>query len=322
MSALTQQSPHRLKDHYVICNWSPRILELLKELNKGVAGLQRRATVIVTTGSIDEGMLPRDARERACFEDVMFYPGDPTQEDVLRRVNFHDAHSVIVLARPDLGDQADARTLLTLFSMLGSLGARSSVGTVGGERAVRAHLQDRKRERNALHVIAEIVDVASYAKFRQFESDRDVVIEFVRAESVRTRVLAQAARTQGLGRFFQDLLSYGDDTNEVYAARIPDAWFDATKGQRRQRTFPALCRWLMAPAARAAGVAAMPVGIWRPPHCRSEDWFGTRVNPGDEVLLAREDRVLVLCLNQGQVPILESYRGPGGGGVGATDAGS
>lgn len=310
MSALTQQSPHRLKDHYVICNWSPRILELLKELNKGVAGLQRRATVIVTTGSIDEGMLPRDPRERECFEDVMFYPGDPTQEDVLRRVNFHDAHSVIVLARPDLGEQADARTLLTLFSMLGSLGARSSVSSsAGSDELVRAHLQDRKRQRNSLHVIAEIVDVSSYSKFRQFESDRDVVIEFVRAESVRTRVLAQAARTQGLGRFFQDLLSYGDDTNEVYAARIPDAWFSQTKDRRGQRNFTALCRWLLSPTARRAGIQAMPVGVWRPPHCRSDDWFGTRVNPGDDVTLRREDRVLLLCLNQGQVGVVEAFGG-------------
>ena len=295
-------SPYKLQNHYVICNWSDKVEAILTELNARIAGLQRRATVIVTTKPIEEGMLPTDPEQRQCFEDVMFYPGEPSKGDVLRLVNFHDAECVIILALPELGNQADARTLLTLFSMLGSSGDGK-----GKAQDIREALKARRKNSKPLHVVAEVVDVSSYSKFKHFEDDPDVVVEIIRAESVRTRVMAQAAYTHGLAQFYQDLMSYGEDTNEVYAARIPDSWLVSVEHQEKTPTFSELYKSFMDPKVHQQGVSGIPVGIWRPPNDHDEDEFsGTLVNPPEDFILQPGDHVMIICRNREQAIKIEN----------------
>ncbi len=296
MKTLENSSPHRLKSHYVICNWNNKIFELLRELNPKNVGIDSRTVVVITEKTIDQSIIPTDSESSIYFEDVMFYPGDPSKADVLRRVNFQDSHCVIVLANPRLGNHADAQTLLTLFSMIGRNRSGYDDKEEEIEKNIRKTLEERKKKENPLHIVAEITDVTNYSKFKVFEDDQDVCVEIVRPESIRTRILAQAARTQGLASFFIDLMTFGEDTNEVYSARIPEIWFEKYKKVGKE-TFSDLCLWFNE-LRNNHKVVAIPVGIWRPPHCIKGESDGTFVNPPDHFEIRERDRVLVICRNR------------------------
>jgi hypothetical protein len=293
MNGIADTSPHRLKGHYLVCNWNDKIVPLLKELNPKGVGVEARPVVIVTERSIDQSVIPNDQATAEYFEDVMFYPGNPTKAQTLRRVNFQDAHCVIVLANAELGENSDANTLLSLFSMVGAVSPEWDEERRDGDVEIREVLKQRKIEGNPLHIVVEITDVTNYAKFRIFEDDQDVSVEILRPESIRTRILAQAARTAGLGGFFVDLMTYGENTNEIYSALIPRTWFQSTNGNEKG-TFSELCLWFNRLRSEK-GISAIPVGIWRPPHCFKDERDGTFVNPGDDFLIRERDKVLVIC---------------------------
>ena len=284
----SKASAYRLRDHYVICNWSEKVDMILREINDESMREERRPTVIITTEPINESLLPQSPKDQGRYEDVTFYPGDPSHWDVLHRLNYHDAKAVLILAQPELGSQADARTLLTLFSMLNPK-QEVMKQHLKKRRDPLAVLKHRKDSGNPLHIVVEVVDVASYSKFKHFEEDEYAIVEIVRPESVRTRVLAQAAYTHGTARFYQDLMKYGSETNEIYSVEIPHTWYEAA-GDKQNHVFSNLYLSLLDPAVRKRGVRAIPVGIWRPPSDAVPDdaeyGQGTYINPSDKIRLA------------------------------------
>lgn len=253
----------RLKNHYVICNWNSRIIEIVKQLHVEI--LEKTVIVIVTERPIDRSLLPHTAEGRDAFEDVLFSPGDPTQPHVLRRVNCQHATGVLVLAEDELGDEADARNLLTLFSLC-------ELDLVDGSRP---------------HIVVEIRDVANYRKFQQFESDKDRDIEIIRAESLRTRILAQGARTPGLIEFFKELLTFSADSNEIYAIPVPRHWFGAKATMSYDRLVDIITGLRNHPTAPFVGV---PIGLLRASDRRPE------LNPAETATVYPEDAALIICI--------------------------
>lgn len=269
---------YRLKNHYVICNWSSKIPHILRELHADI--VDNVVTVIVTPGKIDESLLPRTPEERKAFEDVVFYPADPTYGDALRNVNCQHARAVIVLASDEEQAQADARNLLTLFAL-------KELPLVEGFRP---------------HVVVEILDVSNYSKFRQFETDEHRDIEIVRAASLRSRILAQAARTPGLVGFFEQLLTYSKHSNEVYTTEIPASWVEGGVTD-----FGALCRHVLSLRKEEPSFVGIPVGVVFPlghPRAGQID-----VNPPDDRPVGADAEVVLICA---EAPKLWEYRGPKG----------
>jgi voltage-gated potassium channel Kch len=218
-----------LTGHYVVCNWTPKSLPLIKQLRSDLLRNERRTVVVITDKPINNELLvassegssrdlPHSDEDdtsragRGALKDVVFYPGDPTDERVLAAVSVEQSHSVIVLADQDLGEEADARTLLTLFALKG----------------IEKCSRDRGLPR-MINTVAEIVSVHNYAKFKSFEQesrgratpDGRGLVEIIRAESLQTRILAQAARTPGLVSLYTDLLTFSRESNEIYYERLP-----------------------------------------------------------------------------------------------------
>ena len=259
----------RLREHYVICNWNSKIIDIVEQLHHDV--LEDTVIVIVTTQPVQPSMLPTGSTENGALRDVVFYPGDPTRRETLENVNCSEARAVIVLADETLGVQADARNLLTLFAL--------SELKPEGERPP--------------HFVIEILDVANYSKFQQFEEDEQHDIEIIRAESLRTRILAQAARTPGLVSLYHDLLTYSKESNEIYSVDVPHGWIPD------ELTFGRLSEKLLALRdAPVEPVVCIPIGLWK----RSVRTITT--NPPDHMLVERGDRVVIICREK---PILERY---------------
>ncbi len=249
-----------LKDHHVICNWTAKTLPLIRQLRSDLLQSERRVIVVVTRKEIDPSFLLREQEKLGSGEgmdddgflrDVFFFPGDPTDIRVLQAVSVEDAHCVLVLAEEDLGEAADARTLLTLFAL----------------RAIEAAAEQSGRTVR-INTVAEITSAHNYHKFRTLEEDAwkrmgedgRGFLEVVRAESLQTRILAQAARTPGLVSFYSDLLAFSEDTNEIYHQPIPEP----IRGN--YRTFSALSEALLdreISDGKGGRMHILPIGIFR-----------------------------------------------------------
>ena len=107
-------STFEMDQHLVLCNWSSRGLEWIREVhNKTIT--EKRPVVIIhdETDAID---LP-DKQDEAAFSDVYIVKGDPTSEVVLRRAKVSRAHSVVVLADEREGKHADGKSILTCIAI-------------------------------------------------------------------------------------------------------------------------------------------------------------------------------------------------------------
>src|SRR4029079_1571004 len=79
--------------HLVLCNWSPRALDWIREVHSGIVTDQR--PVVIVHDTPDEVVLP-DKQDDAAFNDVYIVKGEPANEVILRRARVAQAHSVVV----------------------------------------------------------------------------------------------------------------------------------------------------------------------------------------------------------------------------------
>jgi hypothetical protein len=84
-----------MSGHLVLCNWSPRALDWIREVHSGIVSDTRPVVIIHDTP--DEVVLP-DKQDDPAFNDVYIVKGDPANEVILRRAKVAQAHSVVILA--------------------------------------------------------------------------------------------------------------------------------------------------------------------------------------------------------------------------------
>ena len=94
-----------MEDHLVLCNWSPRGLEWIREVHGKI--IQDKRPVVIIHDDPDEIDLP-DKQDDPAFNDVYIVKGDPTNEVILRRAKVPQAHSVVILT-DDRAGQARRR---------------------------------------------------------------------------------------------------------------------------------------------------------------------------------------------------------------------
>jgi voltage-gated potassium channel len=166
----------RLKDHIVICGWSSKGNEIIKEIRgrKGEES-QRRVVVLAPVG------------QSPTHDDLTtFVSGDPTEERDLRRAGIQEARTAIVLADnsyPDIdAEDMDSRTLLTVLAI-------ESINP-------------------ACYTCVEVVHSKNREHFNRTRAD-----ELVVSAHMTGALLAHSAVTRGLSRVVGDLLTFpgGDE---------------------------------------------------------------------------------------------------------------
>ena len=286
---------HFMQGHYIICHWNDRAAEIVCELRsheelvlKDQDQNDRVPVVILTRKTIESSMLEDIAKEAAdkpglevdkVTMDVYFRPGDPVNPEVLKQVNAHEAKSIVVLAGKDSDDMTDARTLQCLLALRKTISeSTGSDGFTGGP-----------------HIVVEIRDVNNYPKFREFTRDSKGRVEVIRADSLRTRILAQAARTPGLVEFYYDLLNHDPQSNEQYELDISSllSRVRSNKGDKAV-VYPDLVEEIMdlvlgrvrkrqsnlSTADYEQAVEMIPIGVWREDQVHLNPIKGT---PGYEI---------------------------------------
>jgi voltage-gated potassium channel len=103
-----------MSDHLVLCNWSPRALDWIREVHSGIVTDKR--PVVIVHDTPDEVALP-DKQDDAAFNDVYIVKGDPANEVILRRAKAAQAHSVVILSDDRQGQHADGKTIVCCIAV-------------------------------------------------------------------------------------------------------------------------------------------------------------------------------------------------------------
>jgi voltage-gated potassium channel len=169
-------------DHLLICGWSPKGSEIIRELRAKEVE-DRREIVILAD------------RETAPFEGdaVTFIRGNPSSDEDLRRAGLDRVSTVIVLAdasnASDDPDDLDARSLLTTLAI-------ECINPVA-------------------YSCVEVVKSENRQHFERTRAD-----ELVVSAELTGALLAAAARTHGLTAVISDLLTHPEG-QELYRIPVP-----------------------------------------------------------------------------------------------------
>jgi voltage-gated potassium channel len=103
-----------MENHLVLCNWSPRGIEWIREVHAKT--IQEKRPVVIIHDTPEQIELP-DRQDDIAFDDVYIIIGDPTSETSLRRARVSRAHSVVVLHDDREGKYADGKSILTCIAI-------------------------------------------------------------------------------------------------------------------------------------------------------------------------------------------------------------
>jgi len=181
-----------LEDHLVLCNWSPRGLEWIRQVHS--KAIQSKRPVIIIHDEVSEIDLP-DKIDEPAFNDVYIVKGDPTSEVILRRAKVSKAHSVVILTDDREGKYADGKSVLTCIT-------------------IRNICRGSKQP----NIAAECLSVANRHHLEKAGAD-----EIISSDELGLRLLARTALFHGMTRVYQELLTVGRDANEIYLFPAPEA---------------------------------------------------------------------------------------------------
>lgn len=174
--------PKQISRHIAICNWNERGDRIVKELHAEQAEPETDI-VVITPLEVNETEL----RKSQAYERVFFIRSDPTLHDVLRSSEVPSAKSVILLADETSPDPDAKSALIALaISRLCEGGAKPHIVVEAMNHRKMQHLKDAGAN--------EVVCATDYG----------------------LGVLAQCALQAKLSDVYHNLLTYSDETNEIY----------------------------------------------------------------------------------------------------------
>lgn len=197
-------SHFEISNHLVLCTWSPRGLEWIREVHSKIVTEAR--PIVIIHDNPDEIDLP-DKTDDPAFNDVYIVKGDPTNEVILNRATVSKAYSVVVLSDAREGRHADGRSILVCIAI---------------RHVCQGELQP--------NVVAECQNPANRSHLLKAGAS-----EVVSSDSLGLRLLARAALFHGMSRFYQELLTVRRDANEVYVVPVPEEFVGVTFTELAER---------------------------------------------------------------------------------------
>jgi len=192
------------KDHIIICNWNEKAKGIISELLKA----DKLIDIVVACSSVveDGGLFGEDR--------IIFKQCDPTHHDVLdKQLCAKQARCVILLADEEVSNPDDKNALIAL--------------------AIKNLENDTTRETKIeldIHVVAELTSLDR--KRHMLEAGADEVISSV---DYASGIIAQSAMHEKMSVVYDKLLSYSDDTNEVY---FISGEHDTESGKKMSAKYP------------------------------------------------------------------------------------
>jgi TRAP transporter TAXI family solute receptor len=248
------------ENHHVIINWNDKGAGIVEQLSN--PELPKRHILIITRSYQGQ------ARSIPVHKGIEQISGEAITEGLLKSVNLSHAHSIIILA-DDTGNgvNTDAENVLIVLTV-----KKLSAGS-----------------KKPIPIIVEILDPQSADLAQCAGLLDDGQIEIVSTQRLGQNLLAQVAVTPGLTKIYEDLLTFGHETNEIYSSPVPKSLV----GKPIDDVFFALFK------LRQKSVQIIPIAISRQSKillnpCSSKNG---NIEEGDELF--------AICDNRGQLKELD-----------------
>lgn len=215
----------QFSDHIIICNWNEKAPFIVRQLLEGCQTTPRDI-VIISASAID------NRGDFGSRTDVYFVQADPTHHATLEKYNAPRAKSVILLADKDSEAPDEKNALIAL--------------------AIK-HLEQVPGQNKDIHVIGELVRLDRQRHLKEAGVD-----EVVADRDYSSGIIAQSALFQNMSAIYRQLLTYTDDTNELYFIE-PGKYPEHFQG----RTFPELRQWISNYSAESGDNPIILLGIKR-----------------------------------------------------------
>jgi len=188
--------PPSLKDHVVLCNASAQVRQIVKELHADMVRNRPDVVLVLQDNALWEAHPEWYPEQDAPFTREHFFvvagrdlAADPT---VLDDVCIDDARMAVILADPNHGPRADARSLLLALAI---------------------------EQRNCkVHTVLELLSSPNRIHLRGTAID-----EVVCVDQLTEKLIAQCCITPGVGQVFRSLLVNTPDTNNIHLVPVPEA---------------------------------------------------------------------------------------------------
>ncbi len=218
----------KMKDHFVILNWNNKGYKLIEELHS--SDVENKRDIVVISDSVERINFP----EKKEYDNVLLIKGDTTNDKILLSSNVQYAFSVIILADESLSEQADGKSILCILNI---------------RKICR---QDNVKQ---IHVTVEIVDPQKVELAKHAGAEDGGLIEIVSSSNLGLMMLSQASVTPGLTKVYDELLTFGKGSNEIYRVKIPNQFNGKGK-------FNAFLDWALTQRVKDK-FSFMPIGIAR-----------------------------------------------------------
>jgi len=257
-------TPITQNDHFLILGWTNRTPTIARELVLSEGRVKRflrrigasRLHIVILAEEVTSALaykLKEDLESRWNEKQFTFRSGTPIQIEHLRRVDFLNA-GVIIIPGSDFVSEGteviDTRTIKSLLTI-------SNYGPLQGHSKLPL-------------LVAELIDAR---KIPIAKTAYKGEIEVIASDSVISRLIAQNVRHQGLSYIYSELLTHGDESNEIYIRECPQ--FGGSKFQEIIHAFP----------------KAIPMGVIR----QKDEKYIPILNPPDGFEVHSEDRFVFLA---------------------------
>jgi Trk K+ transport system NAD-binding subunit len=178
-----------IAEHTLILGWNDRVCTIIQLLDQYVAPA---STVTVVAELPDAEVDLSEETLQLQKQTVHYQQGNPTDRDVLERLNLTQYNHAVVLSNSLLdAEQSDAQTLVTLL-----------------------HLRDIcDRHHHNFQIVTEILDVRNQALAQVARPD-----DFVISEQIVSLMLAQVAEQKSINAVLTDLFS--PEGSEIYLKSV------------------------------------------------------------------------------------------------------
>lgn len=256
-----------LTDHVVICNCNEKVPRIVCDLHR--ANTHRPDVVLVIQ---DHKLWQENPRWHPtdCDPDRFFtVVGCPTAQDCLSQINIGKARAAIILADPNHGGLADARSTLVAVAI--------------------------ERHSPQVHTVIELIASVNQAHLNATE-----VNEVICLGNIAEKLIAQSCITPGVKNIFDSLLSVHPDTNQIFVCSLGE--------ELSGRTFRSLARRTINNSAPFLLCGFIDRGRGGDPETAQEPLLvmNPRANeqPGKDSILHASDQLVVISYS---VPDLAKY---------------
>ncbi len=186
-----------IKNHIVICNWNSKGEKIVNELHSKIA-LPDTPIIVLSENLPCKEAEDELRRTSESFDNVEFRNADPNLHKVLKRANISRAKSIIILADRKSPDP-DAESVLTAVAIKSILDRENFSDITKKPYIVAEALEQEKVEHLKDSGVNEIICPVDYG----------------------IKLLSQCAIYPKLSQVYERLLTYSEETNEIYVINDP-----------------------------------------------------------------------------------------------------